>query len=271
MSAISVNGLTKAFNGHVAVDDVSFSVEKGSIFGFLGPNGAGKTTTINILCTLLSSDSGSATVNGFDCAKQPDEVRSSIGIVFQDTTLDKDLTAYENLLYHAYLYRVDKSIVRNTVADALRFIGLYERKGDLVKTFSGGMKRRLEVARALVHQPEVLFLDEPTLGLDPQSRSSLWSFIKELPEMRGVTVFMTTHYMEEAEVCDDICIIDNGRIIAQGAPDHLKARLGGDMVYLKAFDSSAAMKEIRRVLDLEAQMKGDEIFFPTRRGDVCIP
>ncbi len=271
MLAISVNGLTKKFNGHVAVDNVSFSVEKGTMFGFLGPNGAGKTTTINVLCTLLSSDSGLATVNGYDCSRQPDEVRSSIGIVFQDTTLDKDLTAYENLLYHAYLYRVEKSILRNTITDALKFIGLYERKNDLVKTFSGGMKRRLEVARALVHQPEVLFLDEPTLGLDPQSRSNLWSFIKELPERRGVTVFMTTHYMEEAEVCSDICIIDNGRIIAQGAPEQLKARLGGDMVYLRAYDSNEALKEIKNVLDLEAEMKGEEIFFPTTRGDVCIP
>jgi ABC-2 type transport system ATP-binding protein len=271
MPAISVQGLTKKFNGLVAVDNVSFSIEKGVIFGFLGPNGAGKTTTINVLCTLLGPDLGRAEVNGYDCRRQPDEVRRSIGIVFQDTTLDKDLTAYENLKYHAYLYRVPKDEIGIRVDDALRFIGLFDRKRDLVRTFSGGMKRRLEVARALVHQPEILFLDEPTLGLDPQSRSSLWSFIKELPHRMGVTVFMTTHYMEEAEVCDDICIIDNGRIIARGTPAELKSRLGGDMLYLKTSDTSRALKDIKDIMGIEAEEKGDEIFFSTLRGDVCIP
>lgn len=271
MSAISVQGLTKKFNGLVAVDGVSFIIKKGIIFGFLGPNGAGKTTTINMLCTLLGPDSGVAVVNGYDCIRQPDDVRRSIGIVFQDTTLDKDLTAYENLKYHAYLYRVPKDEIQIRVDNALRFIGLFDRKSDLVRTFSGGMKRRLEVARALVHQPEILFLDEPTLGLDPQSRSSLWSFIKELPSTMGVTIFMTTHYMEEAEVCDDICIIDHGKIIAQGTPSELKSHLGGDMLYLKAYDRGQAVKEIKDNMGIDAKEKGDEIFFSTLRGDMCIP
>ncbi len=271
MSAISVNGLTKKFNGNVAVKEVNFEVKPGTIFGFLGPNGAGKTTTINILCTLMGADAGSASVNGYDCSKEPDDVRRSIGIVFQDPTLDKDLTAYENLLYHAYLYRVPKPVRRRTVEDAIRFIGLYERKDDLIKTYSGGMKRRLEVARALVHQPKVLFLDEPTLGLDPQSRAGLWTYIRKLPETMDMTIFMTTHYMEEAEVCDDICIIDHGSIIAKGAPSELKSMLGGDVVYLIADDNKKALGMIRDLLDIEAEIKGDEIVFPTKKSDTCIP
>jgi len=271
MPAITVENLSKSFNGHVAVDGVTFSVRRETIFGFLGPNGAGKTTTINVLCTLTRPDSGHAEVNGHDCVREPDRVRESIGIVFQDTTLDRDLTAFENLLYHAYLYRIKRDEAVSRVEDALRFIGLYDRRDDLVRTFSGGMKRRLEVARALVHQPDILFLDEPTLGLDPQSRSGLWAFIRRLPPERGVTVFMTTHYMEEAEVCDDICIIDHGRIIAQGAPEELKSHLGGDMIYLVAHDSEAAIVRIKGVLGIEAAVRGDEIYFPARAGDSCIP
>lgn len=271
MPAIVVDGLTKKFNGNIAVDNISFSVEKAGIYGFLGPNGAGKTTTINILCTLLRPTSGKAVVNGYDCESRPDNVRNSIGIVFQDSTLDKDLTAKENLLYHAYLYRVEKTEIRKRVEDALLFTGLYERKDDLVKTFSGGMKRRLEVGRAVIHQPDVLFLDEPTLGLDPQSRASLWSFIAELPQKRGITVFMTTHYMEEAEVCDNIGIIDHGKIIAEGTPDELKSLVGGDVLYLKAGDDEKALADIKKSIDIDAEIKGGEIFFSTGSGETCIP
>jgi ABC-2 type transport system ATP-binding protein len=271
MHAIVVDSLSKQYNGKSAVESISFEVHRGTIFGFLGPNGAGKTTTINILCTLLKPSAGKAFVNGYDCEKQPDLVRKSIGIVFQDTTLDKDLTAYENLLYHAYLYRIRKEERSRKVDDALRFIGLYERRDDLVRKFSGGMKRRLEVARAIVHQPEVLFLDEPTLGLDPQGRENLWTYIRGLPAERGITVFMTTHYMDEAEVCHNIAIIDNGKIIVQGTPDELKAGVGGDVIYLKSKDNVRSVNELKSRLGLNAEIKGEEIFFSVANAEFCIP
>ncbi len=271
MPVISVNGLTKDFGKIRAVDGITFKVERGCIFGFLGPNGAGKTTTINILCTLLKPTSGKATVNGFDCMTEAPKVRSSIGVVFQDMTLDKDLTAFENLLYHAILYDVESGKRKSLVLDALRFVGLYERRNDLVKRFSGGMKRRLEVARAVVHQPSVLFLDEPTLGLDPQSRANLWDFITKLPVQKGVTIFMTTHYMDEAEVCDRIAIIDKGRIIAEGSPEELKKLIGGDVVYLKTTNNAEALKILKERLSLVGKIKGDELFITVTKGEACIP
>jgi ABC-2 type transport system ATP-binding protein len=271
MPIIRVENLTKKFGNITAVDNISFEVEEGTIFGFLGPNGAGKTTTINILCTLLSPTSGRAFINGHDCMKESAKVRKDIGIVFQDTTLDKDLTAYENLVFHAYLYSVKKSEIKERVGDALKFVGLYERKDDLVKKYSGGMKRRLEVARGLIHRPKVLFLDEPTLGLDPQSRTNLWEFITELPEKHNVTVFMTTHYMEEAEVCKRIAIIDNGKIIAEGSPEELKKTVGGDVIYLKTTDNKKSKEEIKKVFGLEAKEKDGELYITTLRGDACIP
>ncbi|GAB4390419.1 MAG: daunorubicin resistance protein DrrA family ABC transporter ATP-binding protein [Thermodesulfovibrionales bacterium] len=268
---IRVESLVKRFNGLTAVDGISFDVEEGAIFGFLGPNGAGKTTTINILCTLLSPTSGRASVSGFDCVREPDKVRKSIGLVFQDTTLDKDLTAYENLAFHAYLYGVRKAEVRERVDDALKFMGLFDRRDDLVKKFSGGMKRRLEVARGLIHRPRVLFLDEPTLGLDPQSRTNLWESIVKLPARHNVTVFMTTHYMEEAEVCRRIAIIDKGRIIASGSPEELKKTLGGDVIYLKTSDNGKSAGEIKDKFGLDASQKGDELYLTTPRGEARIP
>lgn len=271
MPIISVKNLSKTFDGITAVNDISFEVEEGTIFGFLGPNGAGKTTTINILCTLLHPTSGSASIAGHDCMKQPSDVRKAIGIVFQDTTLDKDLTAYENLIFHAYLYNVPKKEMRDRVDDTLKFVDLYERKNDLVKKFSGGMKRRLEVARGMIHHPRVLFLDEPTLGLDPQSRTNLWDFIKRLPENHNVTIFMTTHYMEEAEVCDKIAIIDNGKIISLGSPDELKKIIGGDIVYVQTTDNANAKKEIESLLGLTVTEKEGEIYMTCTMGDTCIP
>jgi len=271
MSIINVENLTKKFDGITAVDNISFEVEEGTIFGFLGPNGAGKTTTINILCTLLSPTSGSAFIAGHDCMKESSEVRKAIGIVFQDTTLDKDLTAYENLIFHAYLYNVAKNKMRDRVDNVLRFVDLYDRKDDLVKKFSGGMKRRLEVARGLIHWPRVLFLDEPTLGLDPQSRSNLWEFISELPVKHNVTIFMTTHYMEEAEVCDRIAIIDNGKIIAVGTPDELKKAVGGEVVYIRTTDNANAKKEIERLFSLNVSEKNGELYLSCEMGDTCIP
>ena len=271
MQIIRVENLTRQFGNIMAVNDVSFEVEEGTIFGFLGPNGAGKTTTINILCTLLSPTSGNAYINGHDCNSESSEVRKSIGIVFQDSSLDKDLTARENLLFHAYLYNVDKSVRRQRVEDALQFVDLVERGDDLVKKFSGGMKRRLEVARGLSHRPKVLFLDEPTLGLDPQSRSNLWEFITELPKKHNVTIFMTTHYMEEAEVCDKIAIIDRGKIITSGTPAELKKVIGGDVIYLKTADNKKAMEDIKNLLNVEVSEMDGEIFISSLRGDVCIP
>ncbi len=198
-------------------------------------------------------------------------MRNEIGIVFQDSSLDKDLTARENLLFHAYLYRVDKRERRERVDEALRFVNLQDRADDLVKRYSGGMKRRLEVARGLIHRPKVLFLDEPTLGLDPQSRSNLWEFIVRMPKEHGVTIFMTTHYMEEAEVCDRIAIIDKGKIIAAGTPSELKKIIGGDVIYLKTDDNRAAVADIKRIFDADASERDGEIFLSSLKGDVCIP
>jgi ABC-2 type transport system ATP-binding protein len=271
MPIISVKNLAKTFDGITAVNDISFEVEEGSIFGFLGPNGAGKTTTINILCTLLSPTSGHASIAGHDCMKNASDVRKAIGIVFQDTTLDKDLTAYENLIFHAYLYNVPKKEMRDRVNDVLNFVALHDRKNDLVKKFSGGMKRRLEVARGMIHHPRVLFLDEPTLGLDPQSRTNLWEFIKKLPERHNVTIFMTTHYMDEAEVCDKIAIIDTGKIISTGSPEELKRTVGGDIVYIKTTDNTNAKKEIEKLFGLSVTEKEGEIYMTCTMGDTCIP
>jgi ABC-2 type transport system ATP-binding protein len=270
-SIIKVDNLVKKYGDLIAVNGISFEVKEGTIFGFLGPNGAGKTTTINVLCTLTSATSGRAFINGYDCTKEPSKVRKSIGIVFQDTTLDKELTAYENLAFHAYLYGVKRSEIKTRVFDALQFIDLLDRKDDLVKKFSGGMKRRLEVARGLIHQPRVLFLDEPTLGLDPQSRAHLWEFITNMPKKHNVTIFMTTHYMEEAEVCDNIAIIDNGIIIAEGSPEELKKMVGGDVISLKTKDNKRSKEEIKKLFGIEAEEKDGELYITTDKGDACIP
>jgi len=271
MAIIKVENLIKKFGNITAVNNISFTVDEGMIFGFLGPNGAGKTTTISILCTLLAPTSGNASVNGYDCTKESSSVRKSIGIVFQDTTLDKDLTAEENLLFHSYLYNVEKAERKKRVDEVLRLVDLSGRKDDLVKKFSGGMKRRLEVARGLIHRPKVLFLDEPTLGLDPQSRSNLWEFITALPKKYGVTIFMTTHYMDEAEVCDNIAIIDNGNIIAMNSPAELKKVVGGDVIYLKTKDNEKARAEIKNMLDVDASIRDGELFISTASGETCIP
>lgn len=269
---IKVEGLTKKFSaGLTAVNNISFEVEEGSIFGFLGPNGAGKTTTINILCTLLAPTSGRAMVDGHDCQKESRMVRKSIGIVFQDTTLDKDLTAYENLAFHAYIYGIRGPEVKKRADEALNFVDLYNRKDDLVKRFSGGMKRRLEVARGLIHRPKVLFLDEPTLGLDPQSRANLWGAITKLPKEHGVTVFMTTHYLDEAEVCDRLAIIDHGKIIAGGTPSELKAFIGGGVIFIKTADNAQAARQLKSSAGLDAQEIEGELLVSAAQPESTIP
>jgi ABC-2 type transport system ATP-binding protein len=224
---IEVNKLTKKFGKFTAVDSVSFNVKKGEMFAFLGPNGAGKTTTIKMLTTLLLPTTGKININGFDPRKHQDEVRQSFGIVFQDSSLDDDMTAYENMEFHGVFYGVPRDVLKERIEYLMKFVGLWDRKNDFVKVFSGGMKRRLEIARGLIHHPKILFLDEPTLGLDPQTRNYIWDYIKKLNEEEKMTVFMTTHYMNEAErVADRVAIIDHGKIVSQGSPEELKKKTG---------------------------------------------
>ncbi len=223
MNIIEVKNLTKKFNDFLAVDHINFHVAEGEIFAFLGPNGAGKSTTIRMLTTLLNPSEGEIQLNGHNPTKEADQVRHSFGIVFQDPSLDDELTAYENMELHGVLYNVPKKIRKERVEQLLKFVELWERKNDQVKHFSGGMKRRLEIARGLLHHPKILFLDEPTLGLDPQTRNHMWNYIRELNQKEGITVFFTTHYMEEADrIAQRIAIIDHGKIIASGTPQELK-------------------------------------------------
>jgi len=221
--SIEVSDLTKKYNGFTAVDSISFRVGKGEIFAFLGPNGAGKTTTIKMLTTLLTPTSGSIAVNGFDPTVDQNEVRKSFGIVFQDPSLDDELTAWENLDFHGVLYNVPKTIRTQRIQELLQFVELWDRKDSFVKTFSGGMKRRLEISRGLLHHPKIFFLDEPTIGLDPQTRNKLWAYIKDLNKKEGITIFFTTHYIEEAEkIADTVAVIDHGKILTKGSPSQLK-------------------------------------------------
>ncbi len=222
---IQAKDLVKDFNGFVAVNHISFEVKSGEIFAFLGPNGAGKTTTIKMLTTLLNPTSGSLELNGINPAENKDEARKSFGIVFQDPSLDDELTAYENMEIHGALYGVPVEMLSARIEELLKFVELWDRKDDFVKKFSGGMKRRLEIARGLTHHPKVLFLDEPTIGLDPQTRNHIWSYIQDLNKKEGMTVFFTTHYMEEADrVAHRIAVIDRGNIIAKGTPEELKVK-----------------------------------------------
>ena len=229
-SVIEVQKLVRKFGDFTAVAGIDFTVEEGEFFGFLGPNGAGKTTTINILATLLKPTAGSAWLAGFDILTQPNDVRRSIGMVFQDASLDERLTAEENLQFHAMLYHVPRRIRAERMNQVLEIVGLTDRRHSVVRTFSGGMKRRLEIARGLLHHPKVLFLDEPTAGLDPQTRNAIWDHIRRLRDQIGITVFMTTHYLDEAENCSRIAIIDHGKIQALDTPAALKRRVGGDVI-----------------------------------------
>jgi ABC-2 type transport system ATP-binding protein len=255
----------------VAVKDVSFEVYPGEIFGFLGPNGAGKTTTISVLCTLLKPTDGAVRVAGHDVVRQSADVRRSIGLIFQDPTLDVQLTAQENLDFHAFAYDVPPAEARERGEHLLKLLELWDRRGDLVKTFSGGMKRRLEIARGLLHRPHVLFLDEPTQGLDPQTRSLIWRYLLGLRESDRITLFMTTHYMDEAEYCDRIAIIDHGQIVALDTPNQLKAMVGGDVVAVRTDDNERTIQELRERWGLEAQVHGLELRLEVPRGDEFVP
>ncbi|MHB8336424.1 MAG: ABC transporter ATP-binding protein [Ignavibacteriaceae bacterium] len=226
---IKAKNLTKKFGEFIAVDNISFNVEKAEIFGFLGPNGAGKSTTIKMLTTLLHPTSGEIEINGINPALHQDKVRESFGIVFQDPSLDEELTAYENMNFHAVLYKVPSDVRKSRIEELLNFVELWDKRNEFVKNYSGGMKRRLEIARGFLHHPKIIFLDEPTLGLDPQTRNYMWNYINDLNKKEQTTVFFTTHYMEEADrVADRIAIIDHGKIVASGTPEQLKAQTGKD-------------------------------------------
>ncbi len=260
-NVIEVRELTRRFGTFTAVDGISFDVSEGEVFAFLGPNGAGKSTTINMLCTLAHPTAGQVTVAGFDVAARPKAVRRNIGLVFQDQTLDEQLTAQENLRFHAVLYRVPSGEVDERIARVLELVDLSDRRYDLVSEFSGGMARRLEIARALMHVPRVLFLDEPTLGLDPQTRALMWEDVLRLREESNVTVFLTTHYMDEAEYADRIAIIDHGRIVALDTPVALKAAIGADTVELGTTDDAAAIAALERAgYRVEAVAGGARVF-----------
>jgi ABC-2 type transport system ATP-binding protein len=235
---IKIRSLVKKYGGHIAVDNLTLDINENEVFGLLGSNGAGKTTTIHMLATLLKPSSGSATVNGYDVVQEPAKVRSSIGIVFQAPSSDDILTGYENLHLHSMLYNVPRQTRKQRIDEVLKLVGLTERKDDQVKTYSGGMRRRLEIARGLLHKPKVMFLDEPTLGLDPASREIMWKYIQHLVSEERMTVILTTHYMEEADVlCDRIAIIDKGKMVALDTPVGLKSRLGGDIIRIKTHQS----------------------------------
>jgi ABC-2 type transport system ATP-binding protein len=270
-AAVEVEGLVKRFGDFAAVDDVSFTVESGELFGFLGPNGAGKTTTISILCTLLKPTGGVARVAGHDVRFEQSAVRSSIGLVFQEVTLDDYLTGAENLRFHAVLYGVPPSQVRERTRPLLEMVGLADRADQQVRFYSGGMKRRLEIARGLLHAPRVLFLDEPTIGLDPQTRKHIWDYVDELRERESTTMFLTTHYMDEAERCDRIAIIDHGRIVAIDTPSALKASVGADTVTVSTGDDEAASRALRAGLGLDIDLTDDGLRFRVPDGEAFVP
>lgn len=271
MNVIEVENLSKKFGQLTAVDGISFSVAEGGIFGFLGPNGAGKTTTINILCTLLLPTGGRASVNGYDVVKQRRMVQRSIGLVFQDPTVDEYLTAEQNLRFHAYAYGVPRDVREKRITELFDLVELQDRRKSKVNTYSGGMKRRLEIARGLLHRPQVLFLDEPTLGLDPQTRRRIWEYIHTLRQQDNLTIFLTTHYMDEAENCDRISVIDNGQIIAMDTPDRLKDAVGGDVVSLQAENTEQAALELQERYNLSAEVQDGVLSFSVPRGETFLP
>jgi ABC-2 type transport system ATP-binding protein len=270
-AAISVRGLVKRYGQITAVDGIDLDVQPGEIFGFLGPNGAGKSTTIKILCTLVPATSGSARVAGHDVRTERDAVRRNIGLVFQEPTLDGYLTAEQNLRFHCELYGMPRAVARARREEVLAMVSLLDRRWDLVQTYSGGMKRRLEIARGLLHSPRVLFLDEPTIGLDPQTRASIWAYLGDLHRTTDVTVFVTTHYMDEAEHCDRLAIMNEGSIVALDTPHALKAALGKDRVQITTDDDQAALAALRDRFGLEAGVHEGAVTMAVTDGAGFVP
>lgn len=272
-NVIDVRDLTRKFRDLVAVDTLNFTVEPGEVFGLLGPNGAGKTTTLSMLCTILKPTSGTAIVNGYDITEHPSQVRRSIGIVFQEPSIDDRLTGRENLEMHADLYGVPKREQRKRIENVLELVELHDKADLLMRTYSGGMRRRLEIARGFIHYPKVLFLDEPTLGLDPQTRGHIWTYISELSEREGITIILTTHYMEEADnLCDRVAIIDYGKIVALDEPDRLKEALEGDIISVK----TDAMKQLSAKLIgvgwvKESREENGQLKLVVKDGNAALP
>jgi ABC-2 type transport system ATP-binding protein len=269
--AIAVEGLAKRYGDLEAVKGIDLEVPPGEVFGFLGPNGAGKTTTIGMLCTLVRPTGGTARVAGRDIVAERDEVRRNIGLVFQDPTLDAYLTAEQNLRFHGELYGLPKEAMNERIRQVLEMVDLADRKDSKVETFSGGMKRRLEIARGLLHSPRVLFLDEPTVGLDPQTRAAIWGYIRQLKDTEDITIFLTTHYMEEAEYCDRIAIIDHGQIVVLDTPENLKASVGKDRVQIATGDDEAAIDALRSHFEIEAGVHEGAVTFAVPSGEAFVP
>jgi ABC-2 type transport system ATP-binding protein len=272
-NAIETSALTRQFNGLVAVDSLNIAVEQGEVFGLLGPNGAGKTTTISMLCTILKPTSGTAQVNGFDIVKQATHVRKSIGIVFQDPSIDDRLTGRENLYMHANLYGVPQSEQKTRIDRVLKLVELEDRADSILRTYSGGMRRRLEIARGLIHYPKVLFLDEPTIGLDPQTREHIWTYIKELRETHDITMVLTTHYMDEADkLSDRIAIMDYGKIVALDTPSRLKDTLEGDVITVKTKEAEKLSSVLAgKVSILKAHVINDTLEITVKSGKALLP
>ncbi len=274
--AIETNGITKNFGGATAVNNINISIKQGELFGLLGPNGAGKTTLINMLSTMAEPSSGKARVWGFDVVKEASSVRQSIGVVFQDTTLDDHLTGRENLDIQGRLYGLDKQLRKKRIEEVLSLVELTDRADSIVNTYSGGMMRRLEIARGLIHKPHILFLDEPTIGLDPQTRTHIWEYIKVLTKEEGVTIVLTTHYLEEADqLCDRIAIIDHGEIVALDAPENLKSMFGGDVIIL-VLKEHADISRLRAIYENNGftkirSPKNNEVFIAVKDGERQIP
>lgn len=266
---IQVEHFSKKYGDFTAVDDISFTVEEGSIFAFLGPNGAGKSTTINTLCTILDKTEGTLIINGHDASRERALVRRDIGIVFQDSTLDAQMTVEENLKYHCSFYRVPKSEVRERISFALDLVELTQWRRAAVGSLSGGMKRRAEIARGLVHDPKVLFLDEPTTGLDPQTRANVWEYIQRLQKQKNMTIFLTTHYMDEAEVCSKVVIMDHGKIVAHDTPEHLKHQYTGtevDVVCTQTEPLESALQE----RDVPYRKVENKLMFYTKKASAAL-
>jgi ABC-2 type transport system ATP-binding protein len=270
---IETRQLTKAYNSLKAVDDLNIAVESGEIFGLLGPNGAGKTTAISMLCTILKPTFGTAIVNGFDIVKEANKVRKSIGIVFQDPSIDDRLTGRENLYMHANLYGVPASEQKERINRVLELVELDDRADDLLRTYSGGMRRRLELGRGLIHYPKVLFLDEPTVGLDPQTRDHIWKYIKELKKAHDITVVLTTHYMDEADrLSDRIAIMDHGKIVVLDSPSNLKETLEGDVIVVRANNVELLKDVVKASLQQnQTQIVGDALEITVRNGKSVMP